>query len=88
MKKLVLFTFAVLLFLSGCNDDKKFTPKSKKYYLENAQIAKDRSKECKQNGFTSEEEKIDCRNAILANDEITSKYNSPVIGDEKQVGSW
>lgn len=86
MKRLIIFCFAVLILFASCSE-KKFTTKSKKYYLEHIQIAKIRSKDCKENGFT-EDEKIDCRNAIVAYDEIKSKSNRPIFRDEKKVTDW
>ena len=88
MKKLILFYFVMLVLLTGCNEEKKFIPKSKKYYVNNLQIAKKRLIECKKLGMGTEAIRIDCTNANLAINEKISKSNRPIFRDEKKVTDW
>ena len=88
MKKFLFIGVATVLLLSGCNEEKKFTPKSKDYYLKNLEIAKSRVLECKKLGATKDEIKIDCTNAKNAVNETISKNNRPIIGDEVKKSKW
>ena len=88
MTKFLFISISGLLLFSGCNEEKKFTPKTKDYYLKNIEIAKKRIVECKKMGATVEEIKIDCTNAKMAVNEIISKSNGPIIGNEVKKSKW
>lgn len=83
MKNLILIAFIAMGLLSGCNDVKA---KNKKYYLDHIEIAKEKVKTCKESGYSTENEKLDCSNAQEAINEIISNSNNPIIGDEKVIG--
>jgi PBP1b-binding outer membrane lipoprotein LpoB len=86
MKKTsLILSLTALILLSGCNEE-KFIPKTKEYYLQNPDIAKTRSAECKKLGAMKEDIRIDCFNANMAVNEIISRSNNPIIGDEKVIG--
>ncbi len=85
MKNLLFISLTTIVFLTGCNE---FKAKDKGYYLEHIEIAKSRVEECKKNGAASENEKIDCSNAQKAVNEVISKSNNPIIGNEKKVTDW
>lgn len=66
MRKLVLFIFAVLLFLSGCNDKNK-APRTEEFFSKNIALAKELNKECLKNGISKNDfERSECINASNA----------------------
>lgn len=83
MKNLILIAFIAMVLLSGCNENKA---KNKAYYLDHIELAKKKVKTCKESGYSTENEKLDCSNAQIAVNEIISKSNNPIIGDEKVIG--
>lgn len=87
MKKILLIGISALLLLSGCNEE-KFIPKTKEYYLNNIELAKNRLVECKKLGALKGDLKIDCINAQLAVNETISKSNRPIIGNETKKSKW
>jgi len=88
ISNILFLGLATMLLFSGCNHEKKFTPKTKNYYLKNIEIAKSRVSECKKIGAAKEEIRIDCTNAQMAINEIISKSNSPIIGNETKKSKW
>ena len=83
MKNLILIVFIEIVLLSGCSENKA---KNKAYYLDHIEIAKKKVKTCKESGYSTENDKLDCSNAQMAVNEIISKSNNPIIGDEKVIG--
>jgi len=84
---LVLGLFIVVV--TGCsNNEKKPKHHTVQFYNDHPVERANKIKECKVKSSISNNEQIECQNAVNSKLNHASKNNKPIIGDEQQVGAW